>query len=523
MNVPLFLIVILATTLNISSFFTLAAKAPQYTMFTGAVHYPTDYQYYLSFITQGADHWIRSYHVLTGETTTLRYLNWIYVFCGHIGSLFHLSAPIIYQCMVILGSVAYLIIAYKLIGVSIKNNKYIQFLVYVLFLLSNAVPNIHTENGAWVFGYFYPFNNLGHPLLRLINVPHHLFISCLIMASFYVAGLVWQKNKVILFSVLLGILGFLLASMQPLQWVLVGGTCLAITFALWRKRRSIRLFVPFIIFTLAGLLPAWYLRGIFAIPPVSLTIAWEVAQQTRIPFIHFLRLNGPVMIIGIIGIPWIIRNMSISTASLLLYSVVTIVIFFSPIPVRLNLLNLRFISVIPTFTAALVAGECIWKIAKKLDRRRTIALSWFLAFFAIAITVPVTIKQYIERNNNASPQDMNAYLPFGARDIYEVAKDVVGPTDTVLTDFIFSTSFAGLTGKHVYAASKIQTVDFDRKFAESNTFFYHPGTTEERMDWLAKNNISYIVSYAWVPIDLPNVEIVAHNIFATLYRINSER
>ena len=138
MNVPLFLIVILATTLNISSFFTLAAKAPQYTMFTGAVHYPTDYQYYLSFITQGAYHWIRSYHVLTGETTTLGYLNWIYVFCGHIGSLFHLNAPIIYQCMVILGSVAYLIIAYKLIGVST---------CYSFFLMPSQISIQKTEHG----------------------------------------------------------------------------------------------------------------------------------------------------------------------------------------------------------------------------------------------------------------------------------------------------------------------------------------------------------------------------------------
>jgi hypothetical protein len=137
----------------------------------------------------------------------------------------------------------------------------------------------------------------------------------------------------------------------------------------------------------------------------------------------------------------------------------------------------------------------------------------------LAITFPVTWGQYAARNNIAPQADINTYLPLGAYNVYKTARKVIGPTDIVLTDFIFSVSFAGMTGKHVYVAYSIGTIDFDRKLAESNAFFYHPGTQEERMEWLAKNNISYILSYAWVPVDLPNLEIVDKNDYAILYKV----
>jgi hypothetical protein len=518
MNVPLILIVILATLINISSYFFIAGNAPQFTVFTGAVHYPPDYQYYLSYITQGTDHWLRAYHLYTSESPTLEFSNWIYVLAGHITSFFHINAPVTYQLMVVAGSVVYLVTAYKLIGLCVKNNRHIQMISYILFLLSNALPNIHMEKGSWIFGYFFPFNNLGHPLLRLTNVPHHLAISCLIMASLYAVNVFWQQRKK-LQLVFIGILGFLLSAMQPLHWALVGAVVGLTGLYLWRKTRTLSVMVPVIVFGIAGLIPALYLRHLYSLPPYSNMLAWEALQQIRIPFIHFLRLNGPVMILGIIGTLWVVKKMNVAAATLLLSSVISVGLFFSPLPERLNMLNIRFITVIPTLTASLITGQLLVMIAKKLDPKRVMLCTWFLVAITLGITFPVTWNQYMGRIDIAPPQDMNTYLPLGAYKIYQTAQRVIGPTDIVLSDYILSVSFAGMTGKHVYVAHAIGTIDFYRKLAEANAFIYTAQTPEEKIAWLKKNSIAYILTFAWQPITLPNLRLVDSNIYALLYKV----
>jgi hypothetical protein len=519
MNIPLVLVITLFTLLNISSFFALMAKTPIYTVFTGAVHYTTDYLYYLTFITQGKDHLLRSYNLFTGETDTLEFLNWIYVLAGHIGSSLHLSVPVIYQLMVVLGSIAYLVIAYKLVCLCIPKNTSTQFIAYILFLTSNAFPNIYYENGSWIFAFFYPFNNLGHPFIRLTNVPHHIYISCCIMLAFYIAGRFWQQKQRKRQIIILGVVGLLLSSMQPLQWAFVTGVLGISGMVVWWQTRRISAFFPAIILFLTGLIPAAYLRHLYSLPPYSNMVAWESLQQIRIPFLHFIRLNGPVMLLGILGIPWIIRSMSITVFSLLLYSVIAILLFFSDIPSRLNMMNIRFISIIPTFAASYISAEIIWRIAKKIDASRTKLCAWFIAFLILAITVPVTIRHLYDRSINAPPEDMNTYLPLGAHKIYEVAQKTIGPTDTVLVDFIYSASFAGLTGKHVFVTNRLGTIDFDRKLAEANIFFYKPGDPDAMITWLKNNNISYIFANAWTPVNLPNLEIIDSNAYAVLYKV----
>jgi hypothetical protein len=159
-------------------------------------------------------------------------------------------------------------------------------------------------------------------------------------------------------------------------------------------------------------------------------------------------------------------------------------------------------------------------IAKKLDPKHLMLCTWFLVAITLAITFPVTWDQLNGRNNIAPQSDMNTYLPLGAYEIYQTAKRVVGPTDTVLTDFIFSISFAGMTGKHVYVAHTIGTIDFYKKLAVTNAFFYTVQTPEEKMAWLKTNTIAYIFTPAWQPLTLPGLTLIDSNKYALLYKVN---
>jgi hypothetical protein len=530
MNVPLILIIAFFTLCNISSYFVMAAKAPPFTVFTGAVHYPTDYLYYLSFITQGKDHWLRSYHLFTGETKTLEFLNWIYVLGGHIGSLIHLTPPVIFLCMMTIGSIVYLVAAYKLMSLCIPKNVSARMIAYLLFLLSNAVPHIYQDHGTWIFSYYYPFNNLGHPFMRLINVPHHLFIQCFIMLALYIGITYWQHKKTLYTTIALVLLGILLASTQPLHWAFVTGVLgLGGIFAWWKTygkktphmwlSEGLFTLLPSGVFALAGFIPALYLRHLYTLPPYNNMIQWESQQQTYISFWHFLELYGPVMMVGILGIPWIIKKISIPVFPLLLYMGITILIFFSPVPAYLSILNLRFFSVIPVFAAAYISTNVIWNIAGRFKSLPTKTTAWFLAFLLIAITIPVTVRQLYERTLNALPQDVNAYVPLGAMMTYDVARKTVGPADTVLVDYIYSSSFAAFTGKHVFVSTSLSTVDFNRKLKETGIFFYAPGNPDDKIAWLRKNNISYIFTNTWTPLPLPDLTIVDKNDYSVLYKV----
>jgi hypothetical protein len=530
MNVPLILIIALFTLCNISSYFFMAAKTPPFTIFTGAVHYPTDYLYYLSFITQGKDHWLRSYHLFTGETNTLEFLNWIYVLGGHIGSLIRLSPPVIFLCMITIGSIIYLLAAYKLMSICIPKNASARMMAYLLFLLSNAVPHIYQDHGRWIFSYYYPFNNLGHPFMRLINVPHHIFIQCFIMLALYMGITFWQHKKFLYTTVILAVLGILLAGTQPLQWAFVGGVLgVGGIFAWWKtygKNSShtwipegLFAFLPSGVLAIAGFIPALYLKHLYTLPPFYNMIQWESQQQTYISFWHFLELYGPVMMLGLLGIPWIVKKISVPVLPLLLYMVITILVFFSPVPERMEILNLRFFSVIPVFAAAYISTTVIWSITKRFKSVPTKPTAWFLAFLLIAITIPVTVQQLYERTINALPQDINAYLPVGAMMTYDVARKTVSPTETVLVDYNYASSFAAFTGKHVFVSTNLSTIDFDRKLKETGAFFYAPGSVDDKIAWLKKNNISYIFTNAWTPLPLPDLTIVDKNDFSILYKV----
>jgi hypothetical protein len=520
------------TLINISSYYILLFHSPQYTVFLGTVHYPLDYLYYLSFITQGKTHWLRAYHLFTGERIRLEFLNWIYVLGGHIGSLFHLEPRIMYQVMVVGGSIIYLIMAYKLVCLLMPKNTSRQLMLFVLFLTSNAFPRIYEEGGKWIFSYYYPYNNFGHPFVRLSNVPHFLVIQTAIMATVYFAVLFRQKHSV-RYGILLAITGLILGSLQPVQWAFMTGILalgmLIIHCTIWvtRSERSqlplskiINQLLPAFSLFVGGIIPALYLKHLFSLPPYADVALWENNQQIRISFWHFIRLNGPLMILAIAGLPFVVRKLSTASFIVILNAFLTALLFFSPIPSYMCIMNIRFISVLPTLAFAYISTIVHWDLAKRIDRARTAACAWLLAFLALAITIPATLRQLYERTQISPPQDVNTYLPAGAYQAFAVAARAAGERDIVLVEPTFTQAFAAISGRHVYASNSFATIDYERKSREVMDFFYNTKMTgQDRVAFLNKNNIRYIVGYAWAPLDLPKLISLYKNDYMILYKV----
>jgi hypothetical protein len=523
-------LIVIFTLFNISSYFVLKAQTPLYTVYTGVVHYPLDFMTYLSLITQGKEHWFLSADLYSGETIQHVLLNWIYVLGGRIGWLLRLEPPVIYILLVAAGSVAYLSVAYFLSSLLFPKEKTPRLITYVLFLVSNAFPNINKDTGSWVFSYFFPSNNIGHPFIRLTNVPHHLLISAAILAACAAAIMYWQKKKPIHLWLLAG-LGLFISSLQPLQWGLVAGVLGASgVFARWKKygravphdwkTEGIYALLPASVFGVVGIPFFFYLRHLFSLPPNDFTLAWEKQQHAVIPFIHFIRLMGPVFLVGLIGLPRIIRKLTVPSFPVILYSLVVVCLFYSPVPKILGIMNLRFLSVILIFAASYICADLIWFLANRFTPQNKTIVSWFAALLVVAITIPVTVTHLIERTTYTSPAEVNSYVPLGAFMTYQFAAKTVGPDETVLAAPLLASSFQAVTGRHVFVANQFGTIDYVRKIRETIDFFDGNISDAARAAWLKKNNISYIFTFAWTPLSLPGLELINSNGYALFYRVN---
>lgn len=519
MKLSVFVIILIFTILNISSFFIMQSRAPKYTVYTGAVHYPPDYLYYLSYIAQGRDHWILGENLKSGETTQPALVHWLYVLGGRVGNSLGISDSVTYQLLVIMASIWYLSASYFLFALCFPKQPMTRLVAWILFLLSNAFPKItHTPQG-WDFGFYYPFNNLGHPFVRLSNVPHHALIQGSIMAAFAFTLYYWKTYAPKVLGALC-LIGMILGTMQPLQWAFTGSVIGVYGLFLSITGRTLRPLFPGIALFLIGFPGTLYIQHLYSGPLYQYMLAWEKNQHVYIPIIDFIRLHGPVVLIGLLASPITFPKTPRHIHILWVYSGLALAVFFSPIPQWIGVLNLRFVSVLPIFVASYATAELIRRVTIRASHALRYPLMWIAAFLVLAITIPVTYAHVALGRPNAQGDDVLTYLPLGAYQIFETAKRTIGPQETTLVTTLFAQSFPAFTSRHVYEADMFGTIDFARKHAQAQRFWSSIDPPDVRADWLRKQNISYIFTYAWTPItDMPDLEIVKKNEYAILYNV----
>ena len=87
----------------------------------------------------------------------------------------------------------------------------------------------------------------------------------------------------------------------------------------------------------------------------------------------------------------------------------------------------------------------------------------------------MTARQLYERTV-FNRENINTYLPIGALAAYKEAEKVMDERDTLLIPPLYAPTFTGLTGRRVFAAYDLTTIDFERKNREITSFFLHQNT-----------------------------------------------
>ncbi len=519
--------------LQAAPFFISAYHTPPGREYLGTIHHPQDFFYYLSQFTQGKDSWFLSYDLFTSEFTKTVPIGWMNVVIGRIFSFLGIEPVIAYQITTTLSTGLLFIISYLFIrhvlGTSQRNALLPAF---IFFLLGNAYPTIiHNEQGSTVWFYSYWFN-LAEPYTRFGNVPHQLLGNAAIIVAFlsslHLSRKTHTRKRLILYSMLLLCIGAVLGSVQPIQWIIVGGVIATTNiFSLWLHHGRIMLhpqkyliavYPSFLLF-LGGLPFALSLRELLANLPYSQLAAWESAQQILAPPYYVFLAAGPVITASLLGILPLLAYKTPARILIALYFVSTSVLFLSPIPKLVGIQNVRFLSVVTFLTASILAADGLWFVTKRFPKIKTLRVGLLLIFFALSL--PVFWLQTSPRFGAINTQNAFIFLETAVIDGYKEARRRSTPSDTFIAYWPMDVSFPGMTGRRGFMGHPLLTINNEEKNGLAYKLIEGRMTEAEAISLFREHNITFILAYnnTFKPV-YPFVQEVYRNSQVTLYKIS---
>lgn len=452
--------------INSLPFFVGLIRTPANYFFLGTIHHPIDYLTYLSQFAQGKTNWIRVYDLYSGDFKTPTLVGWVNVLLGKLFSLVSINHFFAYQIAVMAFAALFLFLSYRLIQSIFPKDHTASRIALTLFLISNSFPG--STDSMW-FNYF-------NPVTRLGGVPHQILTSVLLVAVFLLAG---KRN--ILRNIGLALCGFVVASLQPIQWALL----VAVLFLTGA-------FIPGLIIALSGFPMTMYLKLLFQNPPFSQMASWEALQQVRVTPMSFFGASGPIFLLGLLGLPLFLRRTHALGRMIVLYALVSYALFFSPLPSKFSLQNIRFLSPLVVVFFSCFAASFIVTVSKQLKNWKFI--SWSIVAFLAALLMPLQIRQMWERFD-LPVHNAYLYLPKEAVNAMVASQTFSSYEDTFLVVWPFNVSFPAVSVRRSFNGHPLATIEAARKDQENYDFFSGAMTPEARKKFLIREDIAFVISY----------------------------
>ncbi len=522
----------IAAVVNILNFIVGMRNTPPGNIFLGTIHHPQDYFYYLSQFVQGNTHWFLSRNLYTNDFPTATAVGWVNVLMGKILGWFGLTYQWSYAAAVIITTIVFLSTVTYFIRIALpqKSAAFSRWLALLFFLISNTVPTslFGASTGAHTY-----WNNYGEPFVRLGGVPHHLLMHTMVVLCLLCTALLIKARtprSIIGQSIALAAATFTLAGINPVQWVWTGAaigiTVTGVTaFTLFRHRAHLRSVVkhllltmlPICIVLMAGLPMAVYLKQLFSLSPYTQLSAWEFTQNIKLTLPGLLLSGGPVVMLGILGIPIFLRNHTLPRILVFVYALGSLTVFLSPLPQAMHLSNVRFVSGITILFFALSAAELSTQLLHRREKLVHIPAGILVA--AIIITCLIPLRAQIQDRITLDPKNAFLYVPTAVMQGYAEVIRQTPPDATILVFWPFEASLPAFTGRQIYFGHPLLTSDFDRKSGEAYFFIDKRMTQEEMADFLKRNRIGYLFGFNNTIPPQPLYDILYKNELISLYKV----
>src|SRR3989338_3772035 len=524
----IFLAVFLTSLTYLAGVFAKTANA----VYLGTVHWPGDYFYYLSQFAQGRYSWFLSYDLYSRDFPYKTPVGWVNVFLGRLFYLVGLDQLRAYQLSIIIFAAFFLGISYLLLRqifpVRDRENSLKRTAAFMLFVFSNAFPQLIHKSGKTLIFYFdYWFNN-GLPFNRLVSVPHQLVARSTIVLALFLSIVWWKdkrRGKKLLKLIMLSASGFILASVEPVQLTIVSLVILSVPlyFSIF-KHEKIKFpdFAPVMFFGGGGLPMALYLKKLFSGPPYSQLVAWELAQSLKLSLFNFILANGPVMVLALFGIIIFAKKISRAKITALIFSFLTIGFFLSPIPAMAGLVNVRFLPPVTTLFLACFAIEVIFHLSQKISRKANAVTAGIVVL--VLIMNIIHMAEQLKIRTKTDTANGFFYLDKKVIEAFDIAEQNSAYGDLFLVVWPFNASFPALATRHTYAGHPLLTIDSAVKDKKSSDFFYNVMNREEMKEFLRLNNIKYVLAYPWMERinSLPLLDKQFDNGMLAIYRVKKK-
>ena len=277
---------------------------------------------------------------------------------------------------------------------------------------------------------------------------------------------------------------------------------------------------------------ALYLKKILSVLPYSQLANWEKTQTLSINVFDYILGNGPVMVLAVAGLLLYLKESLKKMSSrvlriggrggpvgfryvrtglllrqladrndkvllsperllrilVLVFPLLTIGLFFSPIPKAVSIVNARFLPATTTLFFAVLATEAISQFRKAA------------AIVIMAIVVTVFIPCYISQIQNRLTVDTRNAFYYISKNDYRTLKEaqkISGIDDAFLVIWPFNSLFPGISGRRVYEGHSLATTDYPRKELETRNFFWGDWNKDKMKEFLLKSKIDYVLTYRW--------------------------
>lgn len=548
-------LLILFTLTNSLQFFVGYLNTPSEHVYLGTVHNAGDYFYYLSQFTQGRESWVLGYDLMTGDYPGKTAVGWVNILLGRIFSAVGLTPITAYQVAVLSATGILLWLSWWFISRLMEGmGSGSKFTAFLLFLTANAFPIWNPIHESFPSTYYSFWFNTGNPFVRLGNVPHHLIVSILtIWVPILLLGgskpdpVTPERSRLrrwIAYGAI-GLSGLTIGSLNPVQWLMVFGVMAIVGITaspsfpfLFRRKLSKVLtcstdrtvFTKLLLFMFSGLVPVLYYRQLFDTAPYLQLRTWEAVHQNFVPVRNFLLGFGPVGILGGLGIPFLLSMPSRLAKFSALMLILSTSLFFSPLPATWSLQNVRFLPQIMMLFLA-VSAACALRIFVRWIEifcirvfRKTIPSRGMMRaalVVVIALMVPSWIIQIRELSIPPSSSDITYYIH---RDMYRFLSEMSGVTgtgETFLVAWPYNLAFPAISGRRVFHAHELLTIDYAGKDLPAYGFFTGAMTPGEMGQFLRDHSISFVIAPSWIPLPdgIPGLTVLRNDSGFILYHV----
>lgn len=533
----LILIAILYSVLLSLGYILGVIRTPAWMVYLGTTHHPQDYFYYLSQFTQGKTRFFTSLDLYSNDFPKPTLVGWTNVLAGRIGSSIGLSSVVTYQATLFFYTLGMFLLAVALLRAVFPNQPHVQLVALLLFGIQDVFP------GGTKF-----FSNIAEPFVRFPRVPHQMLgLVCILLPMLiylYLQNKQHKLNTKIIMYILLGIGSFVLASINPIQWMLTG--LVLISASLWQYRslllrisnkelgmRNIAIgnsnqfasfiipnsiFLILLVYFLCGIPMIVYLWQLFRAPPFSALSAWERTQYVKLTIPGFLSSAGPVALLAFLGLPLFFRRLTLPKFIIATYMVFSYVLFLSPAASMAGTTNIRFLCAITALCTSCVAAQLLssFPYGHRIIR---IGITYFAVVLLAIFFAPNILSEW-NKSTNLDPG--NAYV-YVTKQIYESYLETAKQTslrDVVLVTWPFDPSFPAITGRQGYMGHPLLTIDSEKKIQQAYYFYDAKVSDEEMHTFLLRNHITYVLSFTDVKkIIKPFLEVTYQNPTMTLYKV----